>query len=501
VPLADSPALLPVPVIHAQSEGPHEIELVLGVGIRDEPPHLAGITHLAEHLLMVLAGADSTARNGTTDDRSVWFSTAASRDECEDFARRICDAITHIDRLTDEQVARELAIIEIEDPLRFEGLVLAPSTIRSGYSGFGLIGAGTPALASVTRDEVIAWVRDRFTGDRAVLLTSGPWTVEPALRLPAPASAPLRRTPAGRGTATPVAVPTELPGVALSVVVPIELSLALDHALTYDGYQRLRMELGLTYSVDVHASRVDASTVQLDVVIGAPPQHVRAAMKALIGLARSIAVDGFSPLAVARGRADAELLLQEPMRLARARASEEATALLSGEPPVDIDARLRAGTGMDGEVLRRAWAAALPTLIVMFSEEADTGDPEALAREIGMPVDDMAPSQALTAEEFTSATRGLRTWRSGIAPFPAGSRFAVSGTRLLILMDGRSWAIDVERVVVALVTDEFVVLVSEDARLFQIGTRSLRRASELVDAVVAAVSAIAPERVRRLPSR
>ncbi|OUE31997.1 hypothetical protein BFL35_01960 [Clavibacter michiganensis] len=501
MPTAERPALLPVPVVHAELEGPHEIELILGVGIRDEPPHLAGITHLAEHLIMQLAGADSTARNGTTDDRSVWFSSAASREECEDFARRIGDAITHVERLTDEQVARELAIIEIEDPLRFEGLVPALTTIRFGYGGLGLVGAGTPALASITRDEVVAWVRDRFTGDRAVVLISGPWAVEPALLLPAPPAERTPRIPSARGTATPVAVPTELPGVAMSVIVPADVSLALDHALTYDCYQRLRMEERLTYTVDVHALRIDASTVQLDLVVGAPPEHVRAATTSLVALARSIAVDGFSPLAVARGRGDAELLLQEPTRLIRARASEEATALLFDEPLVDIDTRLRAGTEMDGEALRLAWDAALPSLVLMFSEEADTGDPEELAREVGMPIDDMAPSRALSQEEFASATRGLRTWRTGIAPLPARDRFAVDGARLLVRMRDRGWAIDLDRVAVALVSDERVVLVSEDGRLFQIGARSLRHASELVEAVVAAVRAIAPERVRRLPSQ
>jgi hypothetical protein len=253
--------------------------------------------------------------------------------------------------------------------------------------------------------------------------------------------------------------------------------------------------------VDVHAMRVDDDSVQLDVVVGAPPQHVRAAAVAAVALARSIAEDGFSPLAVARGRADAQLLLEEPRRLTRARASDAASTLLFGDPLVDIATRLHAGTSTDGEVLRVAWADALPSLIVMFSEEADTGDPEALGRDLVMPVDDMAPSQVLTADEFAEATRGLRKWRSGFAPFPARSTFAVDGTRLLILMEGRSWAIDLERVVVALVTDESVVLVSEDARLFQIGARSLWRASELVEAVVAAVRAIAQERVRRLPMR
>ncbi|PPF58904.1 hypothetical protein C5C13_07110 [Clavibacter michiganensis] len=500
MPAAERPAPLPVPVVHAERDGPHEIELVIGVGCRDEPPHLAGITHLAEHLLIVLAGPDATARNGTTLDRSVVFSSAATRDECEDAMRRICDAIAHVDRLTEEQVARELAIIEMEDPLRYEGLAPGLATIRFGYAGLGLVGAGTPALASVTRDEVVAWVRERFTADRAVILVTGPWAVAPALELPAPIAERVHRAAVGRGATTPVAVPTELPGVAASVVVPAEVSLALDHALSVDFHQRLRMEEGLTYAVDVHASRIDDDAVQLDIVVGAPPQHVRAATVATVALLRSIAVEGFSPLAVARGRSDARLLLEEPRRLLEARASESASALLFGDDTVDVEDRLRAGAEMDGEALRKAWAGALPSVIVMFAEEADTGDPEALAREIGIPIDDMAPSRSLSREEFASATRGLRTWRSGIAPFPARSTFAVDATRLLVLMDGRSWAIDLERVVVALVSDERVVLVSEDARLFQIGARSLRRASELVEAVVAAVRAIAPERVRRLPT-
>jgi len=133
-------------VVRAVLGGPHRVELVLAVGQRDEHPHLAGITHLAEHLVIRLAGMDATFKDGETGSSTVSFSTAGTEAGCLDFARRVAAAIIGIDRLTDADVALELAIIEREDPLRFNETIPSLSTIRWGLDGIGLHGAWSDAL-------------------------------------------------------------------------------------------------------------------------------------------------------------------------------------------------------------------------------------------------------------------------------------------------------------------------------------------------------------------
>ena len=495
-------APVPLPVIRATRPGPHGIELVIAVGQQDEPPQLAGITHLAEHLLIRLAGVDATFKDGVTGLATVSFSATGTAETCLDFARRLCTAVADVDLLTDEQLALELRIVESEDPLRFHETIPSLWTIRHGLQGAGLFGAGTSTVGTLTRDEVVAWVRTWFTGDHAVVVLTGPWAddVAPGLALPPAAGGRVRRRAAPSGLSLPVAVPTSLGGTALSVLVPADLGPSLAHAAQQRFFTEVRHDAGLAYVVDVQTDRVDADTVQLDVVVGASTERAREAAEALVRAARDVAEHGFGDQAVARARLTASVTLVDEDARVGIVAEDAVRAALLGNPAEDFVAELRAEQSIDDETLRTAWARALETAVVMVDEDADLGDTDEFGEAIGMRWDDLAPAVEVSPREVARAARGHRRWRNALLRPLASDWGAVTDEQVLIKSGDRAWTVALADVAVAVASDGEVVLVMRDGRRLRVEADGWLRGASFVSAVEAAMTRIAPERLRRVPT-
>lgn len=493
---------VPLPVIRARRRGPHRIDLVLAVGQRDEPPHLAGITHLAEHLVIRLAGADATFKDGETGLSTVAFSTTGTADGCLDFARRISAAIADVGRLTDEQVALELSIVEREDPLRFHETIPSLSTIRWGLSGAGMYGAGCSTLPTLTREDVVNWVRRWFTGDHAAVVLTGPWDddAEPGLELPAPPSDRPRLPSSPTSTETPVAVPTPLGGAALSLVVSAAMAPSLGHAAELEFFLQLRHDRGLAYQVEVMTERIDADRAQLDVVVGASTDRAREAAVALVGLARRLGEEGFSPIAVDRARLAAAMTMVDEDARVELGAQDAVRSLLLGDPVRDVQVELAEAARVDGEDLRTAWSDALGTAVVMVDEDADLGDPEDFSRALGMPFDDLTPSVELGARAAAREMRGHRTWRNAVLPLLASDRIGIVDDRLIVKSGDRGWAVHLGDVAVAVTSDDEIVLVMGDGRRLRVERDGWFRGSSLVAATIEAVERLAPTRLRRVPA-
>jgi len=493
---------VPVPVVRAIRPGAHGVELVLAVGQRDEPPQLAGVTHLAEHLLIRLAGPDSIFKDGTTGLSTVSFTASGSEAGCLDYLRRLTAAISDVDLLTDEQLALELTLIEREDPMRFHETVPSLSTVRWGLQDAGMFGAGAATVATLTRDEVVAWVREWFTGDHAVVVLTGPWPddVEPGLSLPAPPAVRMRRPATPAGLATPVAVPTPHGGAALSVVVPVDLGPSLDHAVQHRFFAELRQDAGLAYHVDVQTERIDAETVELEVHVGASSEKARDAVVALVRVARDVAEHGFGELAVARARLAAGLTLTDAHVRVGITADDTVRALVLGHPEDDLDAELRAASAVEDETMRAAWAQALETAVVMVDEDADIGDTTEFETEIGIRWDDLTPAVAVSPREAARAAKGHRRWRNALLAPLASDWGAVTGDQLLVKSGDRAWTVALADVAVAVASEGEVVLVMRDGRRLRVEAAGWLRGASFVSAVEAAMTRIAPERLRRVPT-
>ncbi|WP_159085113.1 insulinase family protein [Planctomonas deserti] len=495
-----TPGLATVPVVFSPGSDVSEVSLVFGVGHRDEPPYLAGITHLAEHLLIRLAGADALLKDGTTDVTTVTFSAWADQEGGVDFLSRLAEAIRRIDELDDRQVALELSIIESEDSVRFNESVPSASTLRFGLGGVGLVGAGTPALASVSRAEVIAWVRRWFTADNAAIVLSGPWPVDtdPGLLLPVGEAPRARASHALATLSSPVAAPTPLGGVVLSVTVPAVMEAALRSALSHEFFVALRHDRGLCYVVEVSGNRLDAATSELVIEIGAGPAAAREAAVEAVTLARRIAREGFSELSRARVTSAAALTMVDRGAVAAMQAANTVAALLLAYPVEDAQEELRTSSVIPAEALREAWSASLDSLVLLFDENADIDDAASFSADLGLPIDDRAPLETLTPREFARLARRATVWRGRFRPASIGDRAAVVDGMLLVRSGRLAWSIDLSRTAVAVVSPTLLVLASDDGRRFNTPPSEFRRGQSLIDAIVAEVEVIAPERVRRI---
>ncbi|MBD8661517.1 hypothetical protein IFT72_15110 [Frigoribacterium sp. CFBP 8754] len=450
-----------------------------------------------------LAGSDAVFKDGETGLWTVAFSGTGTESTCLDFVRRLAAAVQDIDRLTDEELALELLIVESEDPMRFLETVPSPSTVRWGLQGPGLFGAGTSTVATLTREEVVTWVRERFTGDRAVVVLTGPWglDVDPALSLPSPPSGLARISSASSGLKVPVAVPTARGGAVLSVLVPAALAPSIAAAAQHRFFSALRHNAGLAYVVDVQTDRVDAGTVLLEVVVGASSQRARETVVRLVELARQIGAHGFGDEAVARARLAASLTKADADARVAIVADDAVRTHLLGHPADDLEAELRVGELIEDEAMRVAWAAAVEEAVVMVDEDAELGDPAAFSTAVGMRWDELAPAVEVPVTEARREARGHRTWKNSLLAPLASDRGTLTDDELLVQSGTRAWRVPLQEVAVAVVAEGDVVLVMRDGRRLRIERDGWLRGASFVAAVVAAVEKIDPVLVRHVPPR
>ncbi|MFE4541277.1 hypothetical protein [Arthrobacter sp. NPDC056727] len=100
--------------------------LIFGVGMRDEPSALAGITHLVEHVLLRLVQPAAVVHGGTVTTDSLQFYAVGKPEDVAGFLNAIAVAVSTFEAVTDEVIALEKSVLEAEDPHKF-------STVSSGF--------------------------------------------------------------------------------------------------------------------------------------------------------------------------------------------------------------------------------------------------------------------------------------------------------------------------------------------------------------------------------
>lgn len=487
----------PIRVVHSPRPGTSEVTLVFGVGQRAEPAHLAGITHVAEHLLIRLAGPDSIFKDGETSASQVSFSATGSQEAGLDFLSRLVEAIKQIDTLTEEQVALEMDIHRTEDELRFNEAVPSTATIRYGLNGIGMVGAGTPAMSSLTRDEIVRWVDDWFTADNALIVLTGPWPdkVDQEFAL---ASKPLphRMRDAAAQRTAPVVVASSHGGVVLSVLIPHEVGSALLHAISFQFFDELRHQRGLFYEMGVELCRVDGDSCLLDISLGARGDRVRQTAIAVLEVAQRIADDGFSQLAIERVRLSATLNQLDAESHASAKKEGLIDELLLGYPPCDYDAQLARCSAITGEELRLAWAECLRSAIVLYDEDVSIEDISRFEQEMGFPVDKLEPDP-LPINVFGTRARGKKVWRGHFLPGWSNDRAALDGQSLLLKSGRVAWNVDLSKVALAVEIESDVVLSFIDGRRVNIRAKEFWRGHSLVASILDVIRTAGPEKIRR----
>ncbi|MDP9797902.1 hypothetical protein J2S43_006414 [Catenuloplanes nepalensis] len=182
-----------VPVLHAPAPGPLRAGLVFRAGRADETAATAGVTRLAEALVLHRAGAPDGDRGGVSPVVTT-FTARGTADEVTAHLHRVCAALAadpapHLDPVRAALVAEAAH----RAPTIFDSLAV----VRHGAQRHGLAGLPEWGLHTLTAEDVNRWVSTYFTRENAVLWLTGETPDGLTLALPS-----------GRRRPVPDALPT-----------------------------------------------------------------------------------------------------------------------------------------------------------------------------------------------------------------------------------------------------------------------------------------------------
>lgn len=253
-----------VPVLWDDIPGDPTATLIFGVGVRDTAPRGAGITHLVEHLVMERVGRQAARTNATSSPDSTMFYATGSEQERGQFLAAVCEAITWVRTVTDEDldVARRTIFSEVGTGGIYS--TIDPMTERYGLVDLGVMAVNHARLLDWTAAEVRWMAETWFHRDNAILtLTTMPWaglTLElPDGRTPlrAPAPAPQLVSPAAVEHRSETVVLSGTVRGAHSTAAREVAATALVTAVT----DAVRGRHGIAYDVDLASWHVGGSEI------------------------------------------------------------------------------------------------------------------------------------------------------------------------------------------------------------------------------------------------
>jgi len=289
-----------IPTYSLDGEGPCLGTLHFGVGMRDEPAALAGITHLVEHLLLRSIRPMTVLHGAATDTDSVEFWARGEPADVGEFLNTIADAVLGFPGVSDEDIVLEKAIIEAEDPNKFRAVSSGLMCNRFGTTDLGAAHFGVPATQSLTRPELLAWAGQWLVADNAALTFSG--RIPGSLEVRLPSGRVPERTVAAPLVTEPTLIVSTKDGVALSLLVPAVDAALLAEALRYELHRRLGHDRGLIYWAVDFQTTVDEDNTQLDLILDPTSSNIIAAFDSGVAALREVARDGFSEEALACAR-------------------------------------------------------------------------------------------------------------------------------------------------------------------------------------------------------
>jgi predicted Zn-dependent peptidase len=266
--------------------------LVFGVGFRNEPPTLAGITHLVEHAVLRMVQPVTLSHGGMVQMDSVEFYASGDADDVAEYLNAIAAAISGFSAVSEEDLALEKSIIEAENPRGFTAISSGLLTYRFGTNGLGAGHFGAPTITGLSREEAIEWTRQWFTADNAAITFTGP--VPDSLNICLPTGTGVTRHQPGPVITAPTLVRSQKDGVALSVLVPLRNSTFLGEALRYELLTRLRHTMGLIYSVVIFTTEIDDDCCQLDLILDPLEANTTKALHASVAVVGDVGATGFT---------------------------------------------------------------------------------------------------------------------------------------------------------------------------------------------------------------
>lgn len=479
-----------IPVRWADLPGPITGTLIFGVGHRDEPAHLMGITHLIEHLAFRTIEPLHVQSSGVVSDESLMFYATGEPDDVARFLNDISRALHSIGNVSSEDLDLEKTVLRTEAGT--DNSTAGLLTYRFGLGGLGNSNASHAGSYALTATELAAWSSDWMTSSNAALTFTGP--IPAALALDLPTGKPPQRWSGQPVDATPRLVESGKVGVAVSLVVDWESALELGRALSEEARRRLRHDLGLIYSPEVFHTRIDEKKTQLDLILDPNGENVPQVLDETLKLLRRLVVDGFSESVVVTTRTAGLTELAWVNSVAARHLDDACVADLLGFPTSAPAVELARAESVTSERLTAALVDALDSLVLSFDEDEP-------------PTNDWIAASGLPLDRFDVWDEGLasglparpgRTWRGKVRGDMAKYRATVSDG----LVVTRSRLGDS-----AIRLDDLVMLgrrgcgclqlVDFRGRCARIDPDDWYRGKSLAAAIIASVN---PEIVRALPS-
>ncbi|MBO9553736.1 hypothetical protein [Cellulomonas sp.] len=250
-----------VPVMWTDLAVDPTVTLFFGVGHKDMAPWTVGITHLVEHLVMRRVGHVSIPNNAESGMVTTNFYATGTPARLADFVRRVCDAVTWLREVTDDDLELErrtiLAEVGMSSVYASHG---DPFAARYGLAGVGLGAVSHTRLLDWAAEEVRAVAAQWFHAGNALLSSTAP--LPEGLVLPLPAGPAPRRTlhpaPLWPGRTWQVGRDQALL-LSGSVDGDLDRSLSALAMSVLDDvlHHELRTALGQVYSVDGVGYQVD----------------------------------------------------------------------------------------------------------------------------------------------------------------------------------------------------------------------------------------------------
>lgn len=498
-----------IPLHFALHAGPTQASLYFGVGMRNEPPHLAGITHIAEHIILSMVHPLPQWHGGSVTEDAVEFHVFGRVDEVAQVLNRVAEAVRNFETFSDHMLAVAKAGIEAENPVAYERNSAGLATNRFGATGLGMSQLGAPTTLAITRPELVSWVREWFTAQNAAIKFAGPSLA--SLDVVLPAGQRIERVTEVSLSECPKVVLSPKEGVALSLIVPTHSAKILGEAVRSELLERLDSQRGLIYSVDVLTTHVDASTTQIDWVLDPTFAKTRRTFIAAVESLNELATDGPSEFALLRAQRHLEAELAWDINgYSFEYLGDTAINRLLNRPSTLPQEQLTRANSATVDELREVLDAAMGSLIVAVDRDVPISTK--LATKLGLTLDRQSFwDKADTPPVLTDPQRCDEPAQADDGPVATdleGTRWkhrgtketlTITGTQMISTKPKRTLSVRLEDVVlVGNRTCGCVALLNKRGESTEISTENWKRGKRLKIALLAAFPV---EIVRNFPER
>ena len=344
-----------IPVFYADAPPPFAAALVVRVGRADEHATRCGITHLVEHLSLPITGRRALMFNGSVDNIVTVFWATGDADLVLPFLTATAD---RLGALPLERLETEKNILMAEEATQGANIVRLAFALRFGPHHHGLIGYEEYGLLSLEAESVAEWAESRFTAGNAAVWLTGP-PDELALGLPSGASRPAPEPRQLEEVEWP-AFYSEGPFGAVAFSLLARRSSAFSAAISTLDHrveQRIRYDLGLSYSPTAHFMPLTDELVHVVVVIDTMAGNTELVIEETLAVLDALAEDGPNAEELDDERRLAQRSLGDPADIPGSLSYAAIQHLLGAEfqqPATLVQARVELDAAEVAEALRDA---------------------------------------------------------------------------------------------------------------------------------------------------